>query len=122
MICISSFSGAVFVELQIHVVSPADTFLPLIVADAMRPDLTPEEEEKAETEGKVSQKVAVLRGRGRGLDVARWLRMTSNVRLCGVSSVRVDMIALEPHCSRRRTQIIKYVRTSYYQCPEMKLL
>ena len=34
-------------------VSSADTFLPLIVADAMRPDLTPEEEEKAEKEGKV---------------------------------------------------------------------
>lgn len=33
--------------------SAADTFLPLIVADAMRPDLTPEEEEKAEKEGKV---------------------------------------------------------------------
>lgn len=28
--------------------------MPLIVADAMRPDLTPEEEEKAEKEGKVS--------------------------------------------------------------------
>ena len=42
-----------FPLVQIHVVSAADTFLPLIVADAMRPDLTPEEEEKAEKEGKV---------------------------------------------------------------------
>lgn len=50
------------VWLQIHVVSAADTFLPLIVADAMRPDLTPEEEEKAETEGKVRQEVAVSGG------------------------------------------------------------
>lgn len=33
--------------------SVAETFLPLIVADAMRPDLTPEEEAKAEKEGKV---------------------------------------------------------------------
>lgn len=54
------------VGLQIHVVSPADTFLPLIVADAMRPDLTSEEEEKAETEGKVRHRMAVSGGRGRG--------------------------------------------------------
>lgn len=39
---------------QIHVVSAADTFMPVIVADAMRPDRTPEEEEKEEKEGKVS--------------------------------------------------------------------
>lgn len=45
--------------MQIHVVSAADTFLPLIVADAMRPDLTPEEEEKAQTEGKVRQRGTV---------------------------------------------------------------
>lgn len=46
--------------MQIHVVSAADTFLPLIVADAMRPDLTPEEEEKAEKEGKVSTPRALI--------------------------------------------------------------
>lgn len=38
---------------KIHVVSAAETFLPLIVADAMRPDLTPEEEKREEKEGKV---------------------------------------------------------------------
>ncbi|CAM9692035.1 unnamed protein product, partial [Sphacelaria rigidula] len=37
---------------EIHVVSAAETFLPLIVADAMRPDLTPEEEKREEKEGK----------------------------------------------------------------------
>lgn len=50
---ISYFPRLPCLWLQIHVVSAADTFLPLIVADAMRPDLTPEEEEKEEKEGKV---------------------------------------------------------------------
>lgn len=74
---------------QIHVVSAADTFLPLIVADAMRPDLTPEEEEKAETEGKVRQKGTVSEGGGGivNVDTVRWLRRTSSVRRFGVSSV-----------------------------------
>lgn len=44
--------------------SAADTFLPLIVADAMRPDLTPEEEEKAEKEGKVGQGQELEAGMG----------------------------------------------------------
>ncbi|CAM9179539.1 unnamed protein product, partial [Choristocarpus tenellus] len=38
---------------EVHVVSEADTFLPLIVADASRPDLTPEEEKQEEKDGKV---------------------------------------------------------------------
>lgn len=53
--------------------SAAETFLPLIVADAMRPDLTPEEEEKAEKEGKVGERrldwsglVGVIGGGGWG--------------------------------------------------------
>ena len=56
---------------QIHVVSAADTFLPLIVADAMRPDLTPEEEEKAVTEGKVRQDLAVSGGAEGGREYGR---------------------------------------------------
>ncbi|CAM9531555.1 unnamed protein product [Laminaria digitata] len=54
---------------EIHVVSAADTFLPLIVADAMRPDLTPEEEEKAETEGKVPTVAADTRLDHRWIDL-----------------------------------------------------
>ncbi|CAM9568315.1 unnamed protein product, partial [Hapterophycus canaliculatus] len=54
---------------EIHVVSAADTFLPLIVADAMRPDLTPEEEEKAETEGKAPTVAADTRLDHRWIDL-----------------------------------------------------
>eukprot|EP00752_Nemacystus_decipiens_P010383 g9253.t1 len=54
---------------EIHVVSAADTFLPLIVADAMRPDLTPEEEEKAEKEGKAPTVAADTRLDHRWIDL-----------------------------------------------------
>ncbi|CAM9685787.1 unnamed protein product [Ectocarpus sp. 6 AP-2014] len=54
---------------EIHVVSAADTFMPVIVADAMRPDRTPEEEEKQEKEGKAPTVAADTRLDYRWIDL-----------------------------------------------------